>query len=93
MVVVASEHVHKIAPQTARIAFGVLFGIFALMSISSQMAARKMQGKVEALHEEMEKLEEMSPEEAGKAVGDFLKGLQKSVEPESDQAPPADSAE
>jgi hypothetical protein len=57
------------------------------------MAARKMQGKVEALHEEMEKLEEMSPEEAGKAVGDFLKGLQKSVEPESDQAPPADSAE
>jgi len=59
--VVASEHVHKLAPQTARIAFGVLFGIFALMSISSQMAARKMQGKVEALHEEMERMEEMSP--------------------------------
>ncbi|HET9062504.1 MAG TPA: YIP1 family protein [Candidatus Binatia bacterium] len=93
LVVVASEHVHKVAPQTARIAFGVLFGIFALMSISSQMAARRMQGKVEALHEEMEKLEEMSPEEAGKAVGEFLKGLQKSVEPESDQAPPVDSAE
>jgi hypothetical protein len=93
LVVVASEHVHKVAPPTARIAFGVLFGIFALMSISSQMAARKMQGKVEALHEEMERMEDMSPEEAGKAVGEFLKGLQKSVEPESDQAPPADSAE
>jgi len=93
LVVVASEHVHKLAPQTARIAFGVLFGIFALMSISSQMAARRMQGKVEALHEEMERMEEMSPEEAGKAVGDFLKGLQKSVEPESDQAPPAEPAE
>lgn len=93
LMVVASEHVHKLAPQTARIAFGVLFGVFALMSISSQMAARRMQGKVEALHEEMERMEEMSPEEAGKAVGEFLKGLQKSVEPESDQAPPADPAE
>ena len=93
LVLVASEHVHKVAPHTARIAFGILFGIFALITINSQIAARRMQGKIEALHEEMEKMEEMSPEEAGKAVGEFLKGLQKSVEPESDQAPPADPAE
>lgn len=92
LVLIASEHVHEIAPQTARVVFGVLFGVLALMSISSQMAARRMQGKVEALHEEMEKMEEMTPEEAGKAVGEFLKGLQKSVEPESDEAPPADPA-
>ena len=55
------------------------------MSVSSQMAARRLQGQVEAWNERVEKMDEMSPEEAGKAVGEFLKGLQKSAEPESDK--------
>jgi len=92
LIVVASEQVHKIARQTAVIAFGILFGLSALMSISSQMAARRLHGKLDELNEHMEKMEEMTPEEAGKAVGEFMKGLQKSVEPETERTEPENPA-
>lgn len=84
LAVQASQHVHGVAPQKAWIAFGALFGIMTLMSISGEMAARRLEDRMQAISDEMEGVEDMTPEEAGRAVGDFLKGLQDSVEKKSE---------
>ena len=84
--VIASSEVHGIPRPKARIAFGILFAVFALLSISSQRAAERAHEQTEALNEKFEKLDEMTPEEAGKAVGEFMKGLQGTVE-EKQEAP------
>ena len=36
-----------------------------------------MAGRLETLQHQMGQMDKMSPEEAGKAVGEFLKGMQK----------------
>jgi hypothetical protein len=86
LVLVASERVHGIPPQTARVAFGLFFALLAVVSITSQIASRRLQVQVESWNEQMENMEEMTPEEAGKAVGEFLEGLEKSMKPEKDEA-------
>ncbi len=80
LIIAASDEVHAVPRQTARVAFGVVTILFALMSISSQLAARRMQKHAGVLNEKLDGIEDMSPEEAGKAVGDFMKGLQGAVE-------------
>ena len=87
LVVIASEEVHGIESQKARLVFGVIGVIFALMSISSQRAANVMQDRAGELTEKLEGIDEMSPEEAGKAVGDFMKGLQGAIEEKPTDAP------
>ena len=83
LVVTASAEVHKIKQTTAWLVFGILTGLMVLMGVGSQCAARKMSREMAPLTERMEEMgdemEDMTPEEAGKAVGDFLKGLQESV--------------
>jgi len=79
LIVTASTEVHKIKTNTAWIVFGILFLLMGLMSISSQCAARKMLKGMAPWAEKVENMDKMSPEEAGKAMGDFLKGLQKST--------------
>jgi len=81
LMVVASVEVHSINRKTAWMVFGIIAGIFFLFSISSQYAARKLTSDVGKFQEEVGKqIEDMSPEEAGKAMGEFLKGLQQSAE-------------
>ena len=77
LVVTASTEVHKIKSQAAWIVFGILFLLFAFMSIGSQCAARKMQNEMAPWAEKLGNIDEMSPEEAGKAMGEFFKGLQQ----------------
>ena len=88
LVVIASEEVHGIERQKARLVFGIISVVFALMSISSQRVAREMQTRSDAVTEKLESLDEMSPEEAGKAVGEFMKGLQGAVEEKPAEDPP-----
>ena len=76
LIVIASEEVHKIKAKTAWTVFGPIFIIFALMSIGSQSAARKINAQVAPWTEKIADMEEMSPEEAGRMVGQFLKGLE-----------------
>ena len=80
LTVIASSEVHGIKRQTARIAFGVVFGVFALISLGSQRAAQHAQVQTEKLNETMQKIDEMSPEDAGKAVGEFMKGFKGAVD-------------
>lgn len=85
LVVTASIRVHGIAAQKAWIGFGIICAIFVFVSVSSEMAARKLSSEMQAWEAEMkertgglEGVEEMTPEEAGQAVGEFFKGMQQS---------------
>jgi hypothetical protein len=81
LIVTASVEVHKLNRKTASIVFGIICLIFIVLSISSQRAVRKAQSDMESFQKNFSQgLEEMSPEEAGKAMGDFLKGLQDATE-------------
>jgi hypothetical protein len=87
LLVVISTEVHAIRQKTALIGFGAICAVFALLSISAETAGRRMAKEMEAWsqqHEQsmrgLEQLQEMSPEEAGKAMGEFFKGMQESME-------------
>lgn len=80
LLAVASEAVHAISARKARLVFGVIFAALAAFSVASELTARRAQSELEALKKHAEEREEMTPEEAGRAVGEFLKGLQDSVD-------------
>ncbi len=79
LLVVASVEVHKLSPKTAWIVFGAICTFFALASISSQFASRRITKEMTKWGEKMEKMEDMTPEEAGKTMGEFLKGLEEGI--------------
>lgn len=80
LMIIASIQVHQVKPKTALIVFGVLGGLLVLSSISSQMAARKMEKQLDKFQSDLGRIDEMKPEQAGKAIGEFLKGMQESME-------------
>ena len=53
LVVTASVEVHKIAAKTAWLVFGIITAIFALMSVGSAMAARRMSRSMQTWQQEM----------------------------------------
>jgi hypothetical protein len=82
LMVVASVEVHKRNRQTAYIVLGVLGAISLLMNISSERQARRMQAQFENLGGTFEGIEDMTPEEAGERLGEFLRGLEEGLEEE-----------
>jgi hypothetical protein len=77
LMVLASIEVHKIDAKKAWIAFGILFAVLALVNVKAQIASRSAQKEIEKWGGQVEKMNEMTPEQAGKAMGEFLKGMQK----------------
>ncbi|MGB5706495.1 MAG: YIP1 family protein [Arenicellales bacterium] len=75
----ASTEVHSIERKKAQLVLGVLGLFMALGNISSERAARKWEEHMERYGEQFKQLENMSPEEAGEAVGEFLKGIEKAT--------------
>ncbi len=80
LMIIASIQVHQVKPKIALIVFGILGGLLVLSSIGSQFAAKKMERQMDKIQSEMGKIDEMKPEEAGKAIGEFLKGMQEGIE-------------
>ncbi|SPD73435.1 conserved membrane hypothetical protein [uncultured Desulfobacterium sp.] len=80
LLVTASVEVHGLQAKTAWIVFGIIAAIMAVMSISSQHAARKLSSNMQDLNKDLGNIEQMSPEEAGKKAGEFLKGMQQGAE-------------
>ena len=82
----ASVQVHGIAESRSRLVIGVLAGVLFLMNLSSERSARIMDERMEQFGQQMgsqlDNLENMSPEEAGEAVGQFLKGLENATKEE-----------
>lgn len=79
ILVIESLEVHHLKAKTAWIVFGILGALSAFSSIGSQQAARQAAQEIENMGIRMEKLGEMSPEETGRKVGEFLKGLEKGI--------------
>jgi hypothetical protein len=77
ILVCASVEVHGTEPKIAWIVFGVICAILALGSVSMQQKARSFQHRMESMGKGLSDIEKMKPEEAGQAVGKFLKGMQK----------------
>jgi hypothetical protein len=73
LLVNASTEVHGVQAKMAWIVFGAICAVLALTSISTQLAARRLSHNLNSL----QNLNKMKPEEAGQAMGEFLKGLQK----------------
>lgn len=94
----ATVEVHKIERPKAKIVFAVLGFLMLFIQVSSEVASRRLQAKVEEMGasagdvgKAMERFgksmeaykgenEEITPEEAGKAVGDFLRGVNEAIE-------------
>jgi hypothetical protein len=79
LMVAASVEVHEVQPKMAWIVFGILAGVLALGSVSSQLTARKYARELDKWGKEMGKIDQMAPEEAGKKMGEFLKGMQEGM--------------
>jgi len=77
LTVIASIEVHKISSQKAWIVFGIVFVFFAIINISAEHTSRNFQKQMGQFGGQMENMKEMTPEEAGKAMGEFVKGFQK----------------
>jgi hypothetical protein len=77
LLVIASVEVYQIAAKKAWMVFGIIAALFALTSISSQIAARRITSNLEQLQNTVKQAENMTPEEAGKKMGEFLKGMEK----------------
>lgn len=86
LIIVASIEIHKIKPKLAWIVFGTICVVFSLISISVEYAGRRLAGEMKAWQKEIGKgigdMEDMTTEEAGKALGEFMKGLKKATEEE-----------
>ncbi len=89
---VASIEVHKLKAQTAQIVFGILAFILVVAGVKSEHTTRKWESYAERLSEQTKKslnegsigkalesfenAEDLTPEEAGKQLGEFMKGLE-----------------
>jgi hypothetical protein len=77
LLVTASVEVHKIVAKTAWLVFGIIGAILALLSISSQLAARRLAKSMQNWERDFGGTsgKDMTPEEAGQAAAAFMKGL------------------
>ena len=82
---IATKEVHHLNEKTASMVFGILGLILIVSNVSSEMAARRMSSEFEKISPALENIQNMEPEEAGKMVGEFLKGLEKAQKEKSGQ--------
>ena len=77
LMVVASVEVHGIPINKAYIVFGILGCLMIVGNVSSEMAAREAEARLEQMGARMGDMEGKTPEEIGKMVGEFMKGMEE----------------
>lgn len=91
---IASLHIHKIKEETARLVIGILALLSVVSQCSAQSAARQAEVRAAEVEEaaesmsdayagalgELENIEDMTPEEAGRKFGEFVKGMSEGME-------------
>ena len=77
LMIVASVEVHGIPVNKAYIVFGILGVLMIIGNVSSEMAAREAEARLEQLGMKMEDVEGKTPEEIGRMVGEFMKGMEE----------------
>lgn len=77
LVIEASVAVHGRPRRTAQIVFGILAVLMIISNIGRELAARQMRAHMEEMGSQFQGVEDMTPEEAGRKMGEFLKGLEQ----------------
>tara|TARA_R110000772_G_scaffold268659_1_gene397122 strand:+ start:27327 stop:28010 length:684 start_codon:yes stop_codon:yes gene_type:complete len=80
LLVEASVAVHARPRKTAQIVFGVLAVLFIFTSLGSERASREMDARMAEVGGHFQDMENLSPEEAGRKMGEFLKGLEEGAQ-------------
>ncbi len=80
VLVCASVEVHGMNAKTSWMVFGAIFIILGLGSLSAEYSARSFQHRMDKMGKGLGDIEKMKPDEAGQAVGEFLKGMQKGMD-------------
>ncbi len=75
LMAIASIHVHGRSTVVSWVVFGLLGGLFALSSVGIERSVRMLSSEFGGMQQK--NIEEMTPEEAGKALGEFLKGFRQ----------------
>jgi len=79
LMIEASVAVHERPRRTAQLVFGIL-GLFMLISnVSSEYASRQMAERMSGFGAQFEDYEDVDPEQAGRELGEFLRGLEEST--------------
>lgn len=82
LMVLASTEVHGLEKRTAYLVLGILAILVIISQISNEIASRRMAATAEQFAQQfkgLENVDEMTPEQAGKALGEFLKGLREAT--------------
>ena len=77
LIIVASEIVHGRDRKTATIVFGILAVLMLIANIGSEHASRQLSEKADDMEKMFEDYSKLPPEEQGKKMGEFLKGLEE----------------
>jgi len=85
LIVCASVEVHGISAKMAWVVFGGIAAVLAISSIATERAGRMAMQHMSGIERDMRHMQEqmergdMDPEEAGRMVGQFLKGLEEAA--------------
>lgn len=90
LLIEASVAVHGRERKTAQIVFGILGALMLFSNVSSEYAARKAMDRMEDLASQFEDMENLPPEEMGKKMGEFLKGMEQGMGEGMNQEQPAE---
>lgn len=77
LMIEASVGVHGRERRSAMLVFGILGALMLISNVSSEYAARQMQDRMSDFSRQFENSGDMTPEEAGRKMGEFLKGLEE----------------
>jgi len=100
LMITASVEVHRRERQTSLIVFGILGFLAIVTGISGERAQRNMQSameeRAERVEQQLQGLEQLGidedgqidPEKAGRALGEFLRGMQEAAEGMEEEAGP-----
>lgn len=77
LMIEASVQVHGRSRKVATTVFGILAVLLILSNTAGERASRQMAERMENMGSEFEGYEEMSPEEAGRKMGEFLRGMEE----------------
>jgi hypothetical protein len=84
LMAIASIHVHGRGSTASWAVFGILGLLVAFMGLGGEKAGREMEGSIEGWTRQMEQKysnpDEMTPEQAGKVLGEMLKGFKQEHE-------------
>ena len=77
LMIEASVEVHGRSRRLATTVFGILAVFMILSNTAGERASRQMAERAENMGNQIEGYEDMSPEEAGREMGEFLRGMEE----------------